>query len=82
MQDQKLKDRLELFKKDLKELLDKHKAGVSFCVSDCSDTHGLSDERMTVSFLLPKSPAEAFHRRSQEFTLVSGRDIDPCDLQD
>ena len=36
------------FKKDLKEVLAKHKASISFSVSDCSDTHGLCDEQMVV----------------------------------
>jgi len=39
---------MKTLKQELKELLKKHKATISFSVSDCSDTHGLSDEKIVV----------------------------------
>ena len=36
------------FLEELQALLDAYKASISFSVSWCSDTHGLSEERMVV----------------------------------
>ena len=41
--------KLNDFKSDLKSLLEKYGAVISFSVSECSDTHGLNDEKMVVS---------------------------------
>lgn len=41
---------LDLFKVDLITLLEKHKASLDFMMSDCSDTHGISEEGFGVSF--------------------------------
>ena len=38
------------FKKELKELLTKYNASIDFACDDCSDWHGITGERMTVSF--------------------------------
>jgi len=36
------------FLKELKNLLKKYNAGITFAVSDTSDTYGLSDERLEI----------------------------------
>ena len=38
------------FRGELKALLKKHGASISFSVSDCSDTYGLYDECLVVDF--------------------------------
>ena len=38
-----------LFLKELGELLAKYNADISFSVGECSDTHGLHDEKMIIS---------------------------------
>lgn len=43
------------FLKELKDLLMKYNVGISFDVSDCSDTHGLSGEKMVVYHKDPSS---------------------------
>jgi len=37
------------FLQELKSLLKKYTASIDFCVSDGSDTYGLSDERLEIS---------------------------------
>ena len=36
------------FKKELKDLLKKYNASIGFSCGDCSDTHGLYDEKMII----------------------------------
>lgn len=38
------------FKRELKDLLERYNACLGFNVSECSDTYGLYEERMEVSF--------------------------------
>lgn len=37
------------FLSELRALLEKYDASIGFSVSSCSDTHGLSDERMVIT---------------------------------
>ena len=37
------------FKKELKELLTKHNADISFSCSDCSDTHGIYEPKIVAT---------------------------------
>jgi len=39
----------EEFLKELRELLKKYKADISFCLEDGSDTYGIFGERMSIS---------------------------------
>lgn len=39
----------EEFLAELKSLLEKYNADISFSVGSCSDTHGLYDEKMVIS---------------------------------
>lgn len=43
-------ERLDNFKKELSNLLKKYNAEIGFYVDDCSDTHGLSGDKMVVYF--------------------------------
>ncbi|CAA6807881.1 MAG: Unknown protein [uncultured Sulfurovum sp.] len=43
-------EKVSAFVHDLKEVLTKHKASISFSVDDCSDTHGISGEHFVVAF--------------------------------
>ena len=43
------------FKRELRELLEKHGASIEVGYADCSDTHGMYDEHMAVSFKGGKS---------------------------
>lgn len=40
---------IQKFRGELKDLLKKYNASINFSVSDCSDTYGLSGEKMVVS---------------------------------
>ena len=40
---------IQKFRCELKDLLAKYNASINFSVSDCSDTYGLSGEKMVVS---------------------------------
>ena len=44
----------EQFLKELKALLDKYDASISFSVGSCSDTHGLYDEKMVIDHRISK----------------------------
>jgi Uri superfamily endonuclease len=41
-------DKKDLFLQDLSDLLMRYNASIEFGCSDCSDTHGLYDERIEV----------------------------------
>ena len=43
-------ERLSGFKDELRALLEKYGASIDVGYADCSDTHGMYDERMEVSF--------------------------------
>lgn len=65
------------FIKELAALLKKHNACISFSVGDCSDTHGLYDEKMVVT---RRPDPKSF----EEETLleVSGWSLAAYDLED
>lgn len=44
-----MKDINNQFLIELKDLLKKHNAHIGFSVGECSDTHGLYDEKMVIS---------------------------------
>jgi hypothetical protein len=44
----------EQFLAELKALMEKYDVSINFCVSACSDTHGLSDEKMTIEHRISK----------------------------
>lgn len=46
---------LSNFKRELRELLQKYNASIEVGYADCSDTHGMYDEHMAVSFRNGKS---------------------------
>jgi hypothetical protein len=41
------------FRLELKALLKKHNAFICFSVGECSDTHGLYDEKMVIGQTIP-----------------------------
>lgn len=41
-----LTEKTEAFKKELKALLEKYDANIGFTCSECSDTYGLSEDRL------------------------------------
>lgn len=56
-------DRLEIaknFKKELRELLEKYHASIDVGYADCSDTHGMYDEHMMISFGDPSGKRQDF----------------------
>jgi len=61
------------FKKELKELLTKHNASINLDFADCSDTHGMYDEKMIVEIRDGKTRFEA--------TLSTGYSVDAHDLK-
>lgn len=40
---------IKQFRAELKALLEKYRVSISFSVSECSDTYGLSGEKMVIS---------------------------------
>jgi hypothetical protein len=44
---------IQQFRAELKALLTKYNATISFSVGSCSDTHGLYDEKMVISHTVP-----------------------------
>jgi hypothetical protein len=65
-------DRLEGFKKDLKELLEKYTAAIGFSTGDGSDTFGLFDDRIVVFF---------DGNFDKEYELASGWAVYPSDMK-
>jgi len=66
--DKKNKDKVIAFVKDLKALLEKHKADIGFNCGDGSDTYGLYEEEMTATV------------DGVDITLASGWGVSASDL--
>lgn len=49
---------IRAFKVEFKALLEKYDVGIGFSVSDCSDTHGLYDEKLVVYHNKPNLSTE------------------------
>lgn len=60
------------FKKELKELLEKYNATIGFECADCSDLHGVYEERIVVSV--------SDGRKEKEILSVNGYYIDKHNL--
>jgi hypothetical protein len=63
------------FLKEFKALLEKYNVGISFSVSDCSDTYGLSDEKLVVYHREPKT----YH--TETWLEVDGWALDKNDIE-
>lgn len=70
MKEQDIK--LQTFKQELKELLEKYDATLEFSCSACSDLHGVYEEEMVVYF----------NKERTEYTLSQGYNVEPSDLED
>ena len=44
---------IQQFRAELKALLTKYHVSINFSVGSCSDTHGLYDEKMEISYRVP-----------------------------
>ena len=73
--------RLEPFKKDLIDLLNKHEASITFMYSDCSDTYGLCYEAIGVEFLNPLKEGGNFRAWSEEIMLANGYSVTAKDME-
>lgn len=62
------------FRTEFKALLEKYKVHIDFSVGPCSDTHGLYDERVAVSYTIPNS------YKTEEIISVDGWCISADDL--
>jgi len=69
-------DHISQFRKELRELLDKYNVTIAFSVGDCSDTHGLYEEKMVVFQTVPNS------FKTEDWIVVNGWSIDKHDLKD
>ncbi len=67
------------FKKELKELLSKYDAHIGFSVGESSDTHGLYNEQIEVSFQELQEGAR-FKTVTQTVVLADGWGVDKSDL--
>ncbi len=67
------------FKKELQALLKKYDASISFNVGDCSDTHGLYNERLEVDFQ-SLSKGARFKTVTETALLAVGWGVDYTDL--
>ena len=66
---------LKEFKKELKELLTKYNASIDFTADDGSDWHGITGEKMVVSFRQDKSC------KYKDYTLADGQSyVEASDL--
>jgi len=74
--------RLNNFKKDLKALLKKYEAGLSFMVGEGSDTHGLYDEAIGVQFLEPLKKGNRYRGWSDDIALSDGWGCTAGDLDE
>ena len=70
LEDRKIQ--LANFKKDLKSLLSKYNASINFVCDDCSDTYGIYEEGIAVSF-------DQFHG-DNDYRLSDGYGVDESDL--
>ena len=64
-------DKIKAFQKDLKALLKKHNASIGFGCSDCSDLHGVYDEKIIADI-----------DNGDSFTLADGMWLSPSDIED
>lgn len=71
--------KLSDFRHELHALLAKYDAVLSFEVGEGSDTHGLYDERFTVSFF-NQPEGNHFKTTGKEHTIAPGWSIDQSDL--
>lgn len=63
------------FLREFKALLEKYNVRIAFSVSECSDTHGLYDEKMGVYHTVPGT------FKDEEWMDVSGWSIDKTDMR-
>lgn len=64
----------EEFLKEFRALLEKYNVGISFSVDECSDTHGLYDEKMIVYHTIPGT------YKNEDWMVVEGWGIDKSDF--
>lgn len=69
------------FRKELKELLEKYHASISFGCSDSSDTYGIYDARIDASFR-PLLPSGKRGWSDEYIQLTHGWSVDAYDLKD
>ncbi len=69
----------EDFKKELQALLKKYDASIGFNVGECSDTHGLYNERLEVAFQELTKGAR-FKTVTETALLADGWGVDYTDL--
>jgi hypothetical protein len=62
------KEKLQQFKNDLKKLLTRYNADISFDCSECSDLHGVNDEKIVANV------------NGKNITLAVGYSVDQTDL--
>ncbi len=72
------KKQLDAFKKDLKILLNKHSASLGLSIE--GDTHGIYDEGLDVSFLLPLEKGKRFRQSTECEKLAYGYSIAANDI--
>jgi len=63
------------FKKELKALLTKYNASIDFSCDDCSDWHGITGEKMVVSFRKGKTFKYEEHTLADFQSYVDASDI-------
>lgn len=68
---------IQLFRAELKALLEKYNASINFSVGSCSDTHGLYDEKMVISH---RPDAGSF--KEIDIIEINGWCISPYELKD
>ena len=64
----------ESFQQEFKTLLEKYNVSIGFQVSECSDTYGLSGEKMIVYHTIPNT------FQTEDWIEVDGWSIDKLDL--
>ena len=62
---------------ELKALLEKYNADISFSVGSCSDTHGLYDEKMVISRRITPNSWKEEDILEVPGWYISANDIDP-----
>jgi hypothetical protein len=82
MMDKENDPRIESFKKELAALLNKHEASLSFMFGDCSDTYGMYDEGMGVSFLNPLKEGDRSRGWTDDHRLCDGYGISAKDIEE
>lgn len=64
-----MSDTFKQFKKELKELLEKHNVSISADCADCSDLHGVYQEHISI------------YNGKEEETLCEGWDLEADDIE-